>query len=589
MVRALIELDDETNKILNIVKAKHSLKDKGHAIEFIIKKYKENNEEIPTNLLYLNDGDKWILGEDIPDIDFYFTQIWLSSFVNEFSEPGGKAYKKILSIHEDYHQLFYYGEKDSYEIGEHLANRFINTPEFIKEVNENIIKTAEDLRIFCEKIPEKNLDDLSNNSLWKIYEEQDKLHTLYYQWGWLPVAVDMFHNNFTERLKDNLKSINIPENKINEYFVILTQPTGKSLIQVEKEEFLHLALTIKNDKYHKELFEELYKRFKDKEISKFGYQAHTKEYEEILERKVNELIIKIKPEILKKIQNHYEKYFYVNHMWVGKPQTFEYYLKELVKLIANRSDVKAILDEDEKDFKQIIQERIKLIKKFNIDGKWEKIFDGFGDFMVTKIYRRFAQIYAIYKMEFILNEIGKRYNLTLKQVRFMLPQEVKKLLLEEKVNREEIKERTKFCAYYAEKGKDVVFTGIKAKELAEAAKKIDIKEVLELKGQAGCVGKAKGIVKQIFRPSDMNKMNKGDILVSIATDPDIVPAMKKAAAIVTEQGGVTSHAAIVSRELKIPCVIGTKIATKVLKDGDLVEVDANKGIVKILKKADKLD
>lgn len=78
----------------------------------------------------------------------------------------------------------------------------------------------------------------------------------------------------------------------------------------------------------------------------------------------------------------------------------------------------------------------------------------------------------------------------------------------------------------------------------------------------------------------MKKFQKGDILVSVATDPDIVPAMKKAAAIVTEQGGITSHAAIVSRELGIPCIIGTKIATRVLKDGDMVEVDANKGTVK---------
>ncbi len=82
----------------------------------------------------------------------------------------------------------------------------------------------------------------------------------------------------------------------------------------------------------------------------------------------------------------------------------------------------------------------------------------------------------------------------------------------------------------------------------------------------------------------MKKMNKGDILVSIATNPDIVPAMKKAAAIITEQGGITSHAAIVSREFNTPCIIGTKIATKVLHDGDLVEVDADKGIVKIIKR-----
>jgi pyruvate,water dikinase len=66
------------------------------------------------------------------------------------------------------------------------------------------------------------------------------------------------------------------------------------------------------------------------------------------------------------------------------------------------------------------------------------------------------------------------------------------------------------------------------------------------------------------------------------TRPEYISAMKKAAAIVTDEGGITCHAAIVSRELKKPCIIGTKIATKVLKDGDLVEVDADKGIVKIL-------
>ena len=81
----------------------------------------------------------------------------------------------------------------------------------------------------------------------------------------------------------------------------------------------------------------------------------------------------------------------------------------------------------------------------------------------------------------------------------------------------------------------------------------------------------------------MAKMKKGDIMVSIATDPDVVPAMKMAAAIVTEQGGITSHAAIVSRELGIPCIIGTKIATEVLKDGDMVEVNVNHGWVRKLK------
>jgi len=69
------------------------------------------------------------------------------------------------------------------------------------------------------------------------------------------------------------------------------------------------------------------------------------------------------------------------------------------------------------------------------------------------------------------------------------------------------------------------------------------------------------------------------------TTPDFMPAMQKAAAFVTDEGGITCHAGIVARELKKPCVIGTKIATQVFKDGDLVEVDAGQGTVRIIERA----
>mgnify|MGYP001562085147 CR=1 FL=1 len=77
-------------------------------------------------------------------------------------------------------------------------------------------------------------------------------------------------------------------------------------------------------------------------------------------------------------------------------------------------------------------------------------------------------------------------------------------------------------------------------------------------------------------------LKNGDILVTFMPAPSHISAMEKAAAFVTDEGGITCHAAIVAREMKKPCIIGTKIATKVLKDGDMVEVDANKGIVKII-------
>ena len=83
--------------------------------------------------------------------------------------------------------------------------------------------------------------------------------------------------------------------------------------------------------------------------------------------------------------------------------------------------------------------------------------------------------------------------------------------------------------------------------------------------------------KIILDPSDNSKMRKGDILVTEMTNPLFVPAIQKAKAIVTDVGGLLSHAAIVSRELGIPCVVGTKKATKILKDNQKIIVNATKG------------
>lgn len=108
-----------------------------------------------------------------------------------------------------------------------------------------------------------------------------------------------------------------------------------------------------------------------------------------------------------------------------------------------------------------------------------------------------------------------------------------------------------------------------------------------IQGQSGFKGVVRGQVRIVLNVNSDHGFTDGEILVAGMTRPEYVPLMKKASAIITDEGGITCHAAIISRELKIPCVIGTKIATKVLNDGDLVEVDANNGVVKIIEKAKK--
>ncbi len=108
-------------------------------------------------------------------------------------------------------------------------------------------------------------------------------------------------------------------------------------------------------------------------------------------------------------------------------------------------------------------------------------------------------------------------------------------------------------------------------------------EHTEIKGSIAFKGKVSGLVKIVTHPNDLVKVNAGDVMVSQMTFPSFISAMQKAVAFVTDEGSITCHAAIIAREMKKPCIIGTKIATKVLKDGDIVEVDADNGVVRIIK------
>jgi len=104
-----------------------------------------------------------------------------------------------------------------------------------------------------------------------------------------------------------------------------------------------------------------------------------------------------------------------------------------------------------------------------------------------------------------------------------------------------------------------------------------------LKGTVASKGpKVKGKIKVLLEPKGFANFSKGNILVAPETTPDFVPYMKLASAVITDRGGITSHAAIISRELNIPCITGTQRATAILKDGMTVEVDTENNRISII-------
>lgn len=217
------------------------------------------------------------------------------------------------------------------------------------------------------------------------------------------------------------------------------------------------------------------------------------------------------------------------------------------------------------------------------------------DFQYLLIAQRFVYIkdarddfrrHGVYYVLPFFAEISKRMGITAKDISYVKTSEVINFLKNNlTISSDIIQDRKKGFVMYLDAQSNIVCLQGNIIEEALINFRLSNKvEVLnEIKGMVASRGKAVGKVAIIHGIKELPKVVNGSILVAITTHPDYTIAMRKAAAIVTDEGGITCHAAIVSREYGIPCIVGTQNATKVLKDGDKVEVNAIEGWVRKIK------
>ncbi|MBU4369263.1 hypothetical protein KKG58_00695 [Patescibacteria group bacterium] len=286
------------------------------------------------------------------------------------------------------------------------------------------------------------------------------------------------------------------------------------------------------------------------------------------------------------IEQHQKKYFWTkNNYYDNNILTVKDFIKEIKVLLVNNIDIR-------KEIKRInrtpINNKIrkqKLIKKLRLSNFLKNLLEISEDFTHWQDERKKMTFHFTHFCSLFLAEIGKRMNYNLDQMKYLTSVEVLNLFDNKKINALELNNRKKKSLVYQKNDFYEILSGRKAEE---TIKKIFVavgkREVNDFRGLPASSGKVCGKVKIIKSVKEIDKVNKGDILVAVMTRPDYIMGIKRASAIITDEGGVTCHAAIISRELGIPCVIGTKIATKVLKDGDLIEVNANHGVITVVKR-----
>ncbi len=505
----------------------------------------------------------WFVAEYIPKIN-YTAMLPVFAEYGRFIRRlgGGDYFNKLIWIFRDGNADLCYIRNDFDNGICFLLKKVIKNPAWAEKINKLILKTSKEYISFARKIENNNFSDLSDHQLFRLYWQlvmnyQRKSHNSGQITTWL---IDAEKNLFSNYLLDSLKQ-RITKNKlkfhISEVFAILTTPDRPGYLEMESRDALKIVITLNKDIVAKKIF----------------LENETKNISKKLKLK--------KPKLERLTYLHYKKYKWLHYTYQGPILGYEYFL-EIWKGILKQHDLGNLQNISKNYFPKIKSQRAELFRKLKFSPKDRRLFDIAQEIVYLKAFRKDCMYFGSYVADKISNEIAKRVGLSLKQVRYLAYWEVVEVLKNKKFDANILNKRHNFSIIYTDSVKPKIYIGKKAEKFFKSLKfeKHILEEINDLKGMTVYHGKISGIVKIVETTDDLKKMNQGDILLSETTYPALVPAMKKAGAIVTNVGGLTCHAAIVARELKIPCIVGTKIATKIFKDGDRVVVDTSRGIIK---------
>ncbi len=291
-------------------------------------------------------------------------------------------------------------------------------------------------------------------------------------------------------------------------------------------------------------------------------------------------------QIVVRLKRHYEYYSVIPANFVGEPWDYDYFYNKLINYSGSADKARQkILRRREK----MIKERDVLYKKLNLDLNSRRLIVALRLISELNEYRKFIFSYASVGVREVLNKIALDNNFnSWRDMHYLTADEIKLLVKNKSVARVKKNYERRFNSYSGvitdlDLNTERELTGQEIKlvknNLAPFIKSASVKDD-SLRGFIGNKGYAKGPVRLVLKESDFAKVKTGDILIARMTSADYIVVMKKAAAFVTDEGGITSHPAIVAREMNKPGIVGTKYATQIFKDGDMVEVDANKGIVR---------
>lgn len=439
-------------------------------------------------------------------------------------------------------------------------------PNFVEDFHRRTDEIFGAIFFKCINIDLENLSLLSKDELFSMY--QDFIRTIMVApiitvqlWG-IEACFDE-HYKILSFLRKRLRELG-KSRDYEMYKSTLSVNTGETVALTEQKNFYQVAIALSANRAVKKLFDQEDVATISSNLMKFPFEN---------------LIF----------EKHTKKYEWLNTEYISGGWSREKWLDLFKKAITADMSPTEKLNEIISRFDTSNAARKKLLAELKPPKDVMHAIDALAEFIAQRDWTKGYFTRALLAYNNLLDEIANRLGVIRADLLDYSYIELATAIERQKpISQKEIADRKKNG--FAIVIKHGVFTLVTGKtDIQSIIKKEGVSEpfeklinISEFKGLAASPGKITGRARVLEDASMISDLQPGEILVTYMTTIEFIPAFRKAAAVITDEGGMSCHAAIISREFKLPCVVGTKVATRVVQTGDLLEVDASKGTIKIL-------
>jgi phosphohistidine swiveling domain-containing protein len=483
--------------------------------------------------------------------DLHFSTFYLRASLSSTTANVYPGYSSILAIYEEGVERYFIAEREAEHTAKWLINRCVSNPIWLAEKLKAIETGSRKLvEAFPCNTTAETLRSARTEDLVAIYRRHNSVHSGLYRYARIPEALDRGLPFFSDYLKDFLESGGITQEELPVVFEALTTPRASSVIEEEERAFADIAAIVLAS-------------------SPEFLNSHTPQ-------------MFLTTPIREALAHHREQWGWLSyHGYRNRalPNEDAYIRRMCATLIATKDKQPCELGRDAARVTDVLASLGGII-----DTRHKKLFNLYSEIGRVKLHRRYLQLRNFYFLDLLLAEFAHRLNVTEWEVRCCFPEELLTALRVGHIDAS-IRRRLHRCGViYSSEGEFV----LEESEITSLLRTVRIKKRTnddpnKRYGTPACIGFARGTARIVGQSGNELPFQNGDVLICMAADPDLVPMIRRAAAMVTQEGGVTSHASVLCREIGVPTVIGVEDLLDFVTDGDEVEVDATRGMVRLIR------